>query len=168
LAQVFARLGTRKLKVMFEFGRALVGNAGVLLTEVQYLKHATPGSGGKHFCVIDAAMNDLIRPALYQSYHRIEPVREPKQLSGVASEVYDVVGPVCESGDFLGKARALHANPGDLLAIMSAGAYGMVQSSNYNTRGRAAEVLIDGSTAHLVRRRETPEELFAHETIPPT
>ena len=161
LSEVFKRLGTRKLKVMFEFGRALVGNAGVLLTEVQYLKHAT-SSDGKHFCVVDAAMNDLIRPALYQSHHRIEPVRH----STAATRVYDVVGPVCESGDFLGKNRALNAQPGDLLAVMSAGAYGMVQSSNYNTRGRAAEVLVDGGTAHLVRRRETPQELFAHEMIP--
>ena len=163
LDEVFKRLGARKLKVMFEFGRALVGNAGVLLTEVQYLKHATSAEG-KHFCVIDAAMNDLIRPALYQSHHRIEPV----QQSAAATKIYDVVGPVCESGDFLGKNRALNAQPGDLLAVMSAGAYGMVQSSNYNTRGRAAEVLVDGSTAHLVRRRETPQDLFAHESIPAT
>ena len=162
LNEVFKRLGSRKLTIMFEFGRALIGNAGVLLTEVQYLKH-TGQADGRNFCVIDAAMNDLIRPALYQSYHRIEPVA-PRSGAG---EVYDVVGPVCESGDFLGKARKLNVQQGDLLAVMSAGAYGMVQSSNYNTRGRAAEVLVDGATTYQVRRRETAQELFALESIVP-
>jgi diaminopimelate decarboxylase len=155
---VLARLGSRKLKLMFELGRALVGNAGVLLTEVQYLKHAE----AKNFCVVDAAMNDLIRPALYDAYHAIEPVA-PR--AGQA-QVYDVVGPVCESGDWLGRARALNVVQGDLLCIMSAGAYGMVQSSNYNTRNRAAEVLVAGDTAHIVRRRETPQDQFALESIP--
>ena len=162
LGEVFKRLGARKLTIMFEFGRALVGNAGVLLTEVQYLKH-TEQADGRNFCVIDAAMNDLIRPALYQSYHRIEPVT----LRSGAGQVYDVVGPVCESGDFLGKARRLNVAQGDLLTVMSAGAYGMVQSSNYNTRTRAAEVLVDGLNVHQVRRRETVEELFALESIVP-
>ncbi len=162
LGEVFKRLGARKLTIMFEFGRALVGNAGVLLAEVQYLKH-TAQADGRNFCVIDAAMNDLIRPALYQSYHRIEPVM-PRAGAG---QVYDVVGPVCESGDFLGKARRLNVAQGDLLAVMSAGAYGMVQSSNYNTRTRAAEVLVDGLNVHQVRRRETVEELFALESIVP-
>jgi diaminopimelate decarboxylase len=159
---VLGRLGGRKLSLMFELGRALVGNAGVLLTEVQYLKHAE----AKNFCVVDAAMNDLIRPALYNAYHGVEPVTPRTGPSAAAPQTYDIVGPVCESGDWLAKARALNVVQGDLLCFMSAGAYGMVQSSNYNTRNRAAEVLVDGDKVHLVRQRETPQGQFALESVP--
>jgi diaminopimelate decarboxylase len=120
-------------------------------------------SAEKNFLVVDAAMNDLIRPALYGAWHEVLPVRAPQAPAGGA---YDVVGPVCESADFLAKDRALAAQQGDLLAVMSAGAYAMVMSSNYNSRPRAAEVLVDGGRAHLVRRRETTSELFAAESIP--
>jgi diaminopimelate decarboxylase len=144
----------RKEKLIVDPGRAIVGNAGVLLTRVEYVK---PG-----FLVVDAGMNDLLRPALYGAWHEVRPVRE----SAGAEAVYDVVGPVCESADFLAKARSLRAGEGDLLAVMSAGAYGMSMSSNYNSRPRAAEVLVDGGKAHLVRRRESVEDLFAHESIP--
>jgi diaminopimelate decarboxylase len=139
-------------------GRRLVGNAGLLLTKVEFLK---PGEG-KNFAIIDAAMNDLMRPALYEAWHDIEPV-VPRQG---ATRDYDVVGPVCETGDFLGQARPLNVQPGDLLAVMSAGAYGMAMASNYNTRGRAAEVLVDGEQFTLIRQRENPADLFALESIP--
>lgn len=144
-------------EVLFEPGRSLVGNAGVLLTRVEFLK---PGAA-KNFCIVDAAMNDLARPAMYEAYHRIETV-VPR---GDSPETYDVVGPVCESGDWLGRDRALAVQPGDLLAVMSAGAYGFVMSSNYNTRGRAAEVMVDGDTVHLVRERELPADLFRSERL---
>ncbi len=144
-------------EVLFEPGRSLVGNAGVLLTRVEFLK---PGAA-KNFCIVDAAMNDLARPAMYEAYHGIEPV-VPR---GDSAETYDVVGPVCESGDWLGRDRALAVQPGDLLAVMSAGAYGFVMSSNYNTRGRAAEVMVDGDTVHLVRERELPADLFRSERL---
>jgi diaminopimelate decarboxylase len=156
---VLARLGDRPLKLMFEPGRAIVGNAGVLLTRVEYLK---PGEA-RNFAIVDGAMNDLLRPSLYEAWHDIVPVRH---AAGAATAVYDVVGPVCESGDFLGKDRPLAVAEGDLLAVMSAGAYGMSMSSNYNTRPRAAEVLVDGATAHLVRRRERTEDLFGTESVP--
>jgi diaminopimelate decarboxylase len=155
---VLHALGKRPHGVIFDPGRSLVGNAGVLLTRVEYVK---PGTA-KSFLVVDAAMNDLIRPALYSAWHEVKTIKE--SASGVA--VYDVVGPVCESADFLAKDRRLAAAAGDLLAIMSAGAYAMAMSSNYNTRPRAAEVLISAGTAHLVRRRESVEELFALERIP--
>jgi len=144
-------------EVLFEPGRSLVGNAGVLLTQVEFLK---PGAA-KNFCIVDAAMNDLARPAMYEAFHRIEPVtpRNDEQVK------YDVVGPVCESGDWLGRDRSLAVQPGDLLAVMSAGAYGFVMSSNYNTRGRAAEVMVDGDTVHLVRERELPADLFRGERL---
>lgn len=144
-------------EVLFEPGRSLVGNAGVLLTRVEFLK---PGAA-KNFCIVDAAMNDLARPAMYEAYHRIEPVM-PR---GEATVSYDVVGPVCESGDWLGRDRALAVQPGDLLAVMSAGAYGFVMSSNYNTRGRAAEVMVDGDAVHLARERELPADLFRSERL---
>jgi len=154
-------LGTRRETLILDPGRSIVGNAGVLLTRVEYVK---PG-GVKNFLVVDAAMNDLLRPALYDAWHEVRPVRETQP--GVASAVYDVVGPVCESGDFLAKERTLRARAGDLLAVMSAGAYAMTMSSNYNSRPRAAEVLIDGDRAHLVRSRERVEDLFASErTLP--
>jgi diaminopimelate decarboxylase len=159
LAPILAKLAGRKEKILFEPGRALVGNAGILLTRIEYLKHGEE----KNFAIVDAAMNDLMRPALYDAWHDILPVRQ-----GAAAEaVYEVVGPVCESGDFLGHARSLAVEPGDLLAIMSAGAYGMVMSSNYNTRPRAAEVVVDGNRAHLVRDRESIEQLFAGERVLP-
>ena len=142
-------------KLMLEPGRSLVGNAGVLVSEVLYLK---PGEV-KNFCIVDAAMNDLMRPALYDAYHDIVAVT-PRD-SG--SSVYEIVGPVCESGDFLGHARSLALQPGDLLAILSAGAYGMSMSSNYNTRPRAAEVMVKDGETFLIRERETVEQLFAHE-----
>jgi len=141
-------------------GRAVVGNAGLLLTRVEYVKTGKE----KNFLVVDAAMNDLLRPSLYDAWHDVRPVRERNDQAAAA--VYDVVGPVCESADFLAKDRRLAARAGDLLAIMSAGAYGMVMSSNYNSRPRAAEVLVDGSRAHVVRRRETVEQLYAGESIP--
>ena len=142
-------------EVLFEFGRALVGNAGLLLTRTEYLKR----NHDKDFAVVDAAMNDLIRPSLYDAYHRIEPV----VLRDGSARRYDIVGPVCESGDWLGRDRLLAIEQGDLLAILSAGAYGAVMSSNYNTRPRAAEVLIDSGTAYPVRERETVAGLLAAE-----
>ncbi len=159
LERVAERLDARgfgHMKLLVEPGRSLVGNAGVLLTRVEYLK---PGAA-RNFCIVDAAMNDLARPAMYESYHRIEPV-QPR--SDLPTELYDVVGPVCESGDWLGRDRRLALAPGDLLAIFSAGAYGMTMASNYNTRPRAAELLVDGEQARLVRRRERVEQLYADE-----
>lgn len=139
-------------------GRAIAANAGLLVTRVEYLKHANH----KNFVIVDAAMNDLMRPALYQAWHDIIPVSPHHDLT---AQMYDVVGPVCETGDFLGKNRSLAVQIGDLLAIMQAGAYGFAMSSNYNTRARAAEVMVVGDQAHLVRRRETVEELFAGEFL---
>ena len=153
------KLAGSGLKVVLEPGRRLVGNAGLLLTRVEYLK---PGEG-KNFAIIDAAMNDLMRPALYEAWHDILPVT-PR--TG-AARAYDVVGPVCESGDFLGLARPLAIEAGDLLAVMSAGAYGMAMSSNYNTRPRAVEVMVDGDKIHIVRQRETVEQLYAGEQLLP-
>ncbi len=153
------RLAGRDLALVFEPGRYIVANAGVLLTRVEYLKHTEH----KDFAVIDAAMNDLIRPALYEAWMDIVPV---VAREGEARH-YDLVGPICETGDFLGKDRALVLAEGDLLAVRSAGAYGFVMSSNYNTRGRAAEVMVDGLQMHQVRRRETLDELFAGESLLP-
>ncbi len=155
IGALLACLGDRPLEILMEPGRALVGNAGVLLTRVEYLK---PGAA-KSFAIVDAAMNDLMRPALYEAYHGIVPVR-PRAGAGVR---YDVVGPVCESGDFLGHDRELRVEPGDLLAVMSAGAYGMSMASNYNTRPRAAEVMVDGDRVHVIRERESVADLFALE-----
>ncbi|KJK22833.1 diaminopimelate decarboxylase [Burkholderiaceae bacterium 16] len=155
-----AERGHGHREVLFEPGRSLVGNAGVLLTQVEFLK---PGTA-KNFCIVDAAMNDLARPAMYEAYHRIEPV-QLRETAQAAALTYDVVGPVCESGDWLGRDRALAVQPGDLLAVMSAGAYGFVMSSNYNTRPRAAEVMVDGDDVHLVRGRERVEDLFRDERL---
>jgi diaminopimelate decarboxylase len=149
----------RHLKLMIEPGRAIVGNAGVLLTRVQYLKHAE----AKNFAIVDAAMNDLMRPALYDAWQDIAPVQK---RAGTAQQ-YDVVGPVCESGDFLGRDRALKLQAGDLLAVCSAGAYGASMSSNYNTRPRAPEVMVDGERFYVVRRRETIDELLLPESLLP-
>ncbi|ALL63825.1 Diaminopimelate decarboxylase [Paraburkholderia caribensis MBA4] len=151
--------GHGQREVYFEPGRSLVGNAGMLLTRVEFLK---PGVE-KNFAIVDAAMNDLARPAMYEAYHAIEPVL---QRAG-DKHVYDVVGPVCESGDWLGRERKLAVEPGDLLAIRSAGAYGFAMSSNYNTRARAAEVMVDGDKAYVVRKREEVKDLFAGETVLP-
>jgi diaminopimelate decarboxylase len=150
----------RKLRLVFEPGRAIVGNTGLLLTRVLYLKHGSE----KNFAVVDAAMNDLLRPALYEAWHDITPVAvdAPRKILK-----YDVVGPVCESGDFLGHDRELGIEAGDLLAVVSAGAYGAVMSSNYNTRPRAPEVMVDGDRFQVVRRRETVAELIAPESMLP-
>jgi diaminopimelate decarboxylase len=153
-------LAGHKQTVLVDPGRSIVGNSGILLTRVEYVKRGAARS----FLVVDAAMNDLVRPALYGAWHDVRPVREPE--SAAAHGVYDVVGPVCESGDFLAKDRTLAAGEGDLLAIMSAGAYAMTMSSNYNSRPRGAEVLVDGAAMHLVRSRESIESLFALERIP--
>ena len=156
--QLLAKLDARGFggrKLVIEPGRSLVGNAGVCVTEVLYTK---PGED-KNFCIVDAAMNDLPRPAMYQAFQRIVPVRT---RAGNAT-TYDVVGPVCESGDWIGRDRALNVVSGDLLAVLSAGAYCMSMSSNYNTRGRAAEVLVSGASAKLIRRRETMEDQLRSE-----
>jgi len=168
LSRLFAKIDTWRqtkyngtpIKVLFEPGRSIVGNAGVLLTEVQFIKHGET----KNFAIVDAAMNDLMRPAMYEAWHGVQTV---KQTTEGDAQVYDVVGPVCESGDWLARERALTIEQGDLLAIMSAGAYGMTMSSNYNTRGRAAEVIVDGKDVHLIRKRESPADLFALESLLP-
>jgi diaminopimelate decarboxylase len=155
-AQALIRaLGNRPQKLLFEPGRLLTGNAGVLLAEVLYLK---PGQD-KNFAIVDAAMNDLMRPALYEAWHDVLPLRQ----AAVGGPVYDIVGPVCESGDFLARDRQLAVNAGDLIAIASAGAYGMSMSSNYNTRPRAAEVMVDGDHVYPIRDRETVTMLMAPE-----
>jgi diaminopimelate decarboxylase len=162
-SKLFARLDARGFgdrQVMIEPGRSLVGNAGVCLTEVLYLK---PGEQ-KNFCIVDAAMNDLPRPSMYQGYHMIVPVTRD---SGGAVRDYDVVGPVCESGDWIGRDRSLAVQPGDLLAVLSAGAYCMSMASNYNARGRAAEVLVDGDRTYLIRERESAADLMRSERLVP-
>ena len=146
-------------KIMIEPGRSLVGNAGVCLTEVLFLK---PGEQ-KNFCIVDAAMNDLPRPALYEAFHRIVPLAEANPAAQTTT--YDVVGPVCESGDWLGRDRALAVQQGDVLAVLSAGAYCMSMASNYNTRPRAAEVLVDGSSARVIRQREAVQDLWRGESV---
>ncbi|WP_293748463.1 diaminopimelate decarboxylase [Limnohabitans sp. Rim8] len=159
-AQLLTKLDARgygQRQLMIEPGRSLVGNAGVCLTEVLYLK---PGEQ-KNFCIVDAAMNDLPRPAMYQAFHQIVPVT-PRPGDGV---VYDVVGPVCESGDWIGHDRQMQVAAGDVLAVLSAGAYCMSMASNYNTRGRAAEILVDGTKAHLIRQRESAFDTFALEQL---
>jgi diaminopimelate decarboxylase len=165
LGRLFARIdawraekhGGAPVKVIFEPGRSIVADTGVLLTKIEFLK---PGVE-KSFAIVDAAMNDLMRPTLYQAWMGVQAVspREGDKLT------YDVVGPVCESGDWLARERDLNVEPGDLLAIMTAGAYGMTMASNYNTRGRAAEVIVDGDTVHQIRQRENPADLFALESM---
>ena len=154
-AAVQKLLGGRSLKLILEPGRSLVGNAGALLTRVEFVKQ----NGDKNFVVVDAAMNDLMRPALYQAYHHIENA-EPSPVAPFAA---DIVGPICETGDFLAKDRMISAQAGDLLVVRSAGAYASSMAGNYNTRPRAAEVLVTGSEAKVVRRRETLEEMLANE-----
>jgi diaminopimelate decarboxylase len=158
--QLLARLDARGFgdrQLMVEPGRSLVGNAGVCVTEVLYLK---PGEE-KNFCIVDAAMNDLPRPAMYQAFHAIVPVQE----GAAAAQTYDIVGPVCESGDWIGRDRALSVRQGDFLAVLSAGAYCMSMASNYNTRGRAAEVLVDGARADLIRERESAADQMRSERL---
>lgn len=159
-AALLRRLGDRPGKLLIEPGRAVVANAGILLTRVEYLK---PGED-KNFAIVDAAMNDLIRPALYDAWHEILPV---VSRTGQPASVYDIVGPVCETGDFLGQARELVLQPDDLLAVCSAGAYGFAMSSNYNSRPRAAEILVDRGRSHLIRERESLTELYAGEHLLP-
>ena len=157
LAKIDAR-GHGQREVMFEPGRSLVGNAGVLLTDVLFLKEGEQ----KNFCVVDAAMNDLMRPALYEAWMGIVNTH---QREGSPALTWDVVGPVCESGDWLGRDRSLAVQPGDALAVLSAGAYGMTMASNYNTRGRAAEVMVDGAQTWVIRERETVQQLLANERL---
>jgi diaminopimelate decarboxylase len=158
-AEIAARVGGRGLEVLVEPGRAIAAEAGLLLARVEYLKHGAE----RNFAVVDAAMNDLIRPALYGAWQEILPVSRARQKQG-DGVLFDVVGPVCESADFLGKNRRLGLAAGDYIAIASAGAYGFVMSSNYNTRPRAAEVMVDGDAVHLVRAREQVADLFAGES----
>jgi len=158
VARCLKALAARKEALILDPGRSIVGDAGVLLARVETVKH----TGAKKFLVVDAAMNDLLRPALYDAWHEVLPVRKKPGKA----PVYDVVGPICESADFLARRRKLLASPGDVLAIMSAGAYGMVLSSNYNSRPRAAEVLVQGAKADLVRKRERSEDLYAGESVP--
>ena len=153
------KLGERKLSLMFEPGRSISANAGVLLTEVMYLKPTEH----KNFAIIDAAMNDNIRPSLYQAWQDIRPLKARK--TGV--KTWDLVGPICETGDFLGKERELALQAGDLLAVMSTGAYGFSMASNYNTRGRAAEIIVDGDQMYLARERETVDDMLRGEHLLP-
>ncbi|MCI0666563.1 MAG: diaminopimelate decarboxylase [Methylococcaceae bacterium] len=156
---LFEGLGKIDLEILLEPGRAIAGNAGILVTRVEYLK-ATPA---KNFAIVDAAMNDLIRPALYGAWQEIIPVEKSSRVQECA---YDIVGPVCETGDFLGKSRKLAISGGDLLAVRSAGAYGFSMSSNYNSRQRPAEIMVDGDQMHLIRKREAIEQLWSGETLP--
>ena len=150
--------GRDKLTILFEPGRAIMANAGILLTKVEFLKE----NEGKHFCIVDAAMNDLLRPALYSAWQKIEPIDTTLERE---TQEYDVVGPVCETGDFLGKNRELAVASGDTLVVRSAGAYGFTMSSNYNSRVRAAEIMVDGPRSQVVRRRESVESLWAGEAV---
>jgi len=158
VADILAVLGGDRHRILIEPGRAIVANAGVLLTRVEYLKQGMD----RHFAIIDAGMNDLLRPALYGAWQAIVPL---EIRHNAVERVYDIVGPVCETGDFLGKGRSLAVAEGDILAVRSAGAYGFTMSSNYNSRPRAAEVLVDGEQLHLIRERETVASLFAGEHI---
>jgi len=159
VAALLAALKGRHEKLLLEPGRVLVGNAGVLLTRVEYLKHGEE----KNFAIVDAAMNDLMRPSLYDAYHDIWPVLHGSD----PQREYEIVGPICETGDFIGHARTLAIGPDSLLAVLSAGAYGMSMSSNYNTRPRAAEVIVDGTLVHLVREREQLSQMYAGEKLIP-
>lgn len=154
------KLQGRDLEILIEPGRAIAGNAGILVTQVKFLKN----NDEKHFAIVDAAMNDLMRPALYSAWQEIVPV-SPKKVG--QSQRYDIVGPICETGDFLGKDRELIIEAGDLLAIRSSGAYGFTMSSNYNSRPRVAEIMVDGDKVHVVRNRETIESLYANEHVLP-
>ncbi len=157
---ILARLGTNDFEILLEPGRAIVGNAGILVTQVEYLK-PTPN---KNFAIVDAAMNDLVRPSLYSAWQEIIPVNRQSNATEIT---WDIVGPVCETGDFLGKDRPLKISQGDLLAIRSSGAYGFTMSSNYNSRPRVAELIVDGNHLHLIRERETIAQLWAGEHLLP-
>ena len=158
---ILERLGSNAYEILLEPGRAIVGNAGVLVTKVEYLKPTVD----KNFAIVDAAMNDLVRPSLYNAWQKIIPVN---QESIAAPMTWDIVGPICETGDFLGKDRVLKLTRGDLLAIRSSGAYGFTMSSNYNSRPRVAEIMVDGQTTHLIKKRETLAELWANEALLPS
>ncbi len=160
MAQLFTDERLREYEIFVEPGRAIAANAGILVTEVEFLKMAEY----KNFAVIDAAMNDLIRPALYSAWHEIIPV----VLREGETATYDIVGPVCETGDFLGKERDLNIQAGDLLAVRSSGAYGFTMASNYNTRPRAVEIMVDGSAVHVIRQRETLDDLMRGESVLPS
>lgn len=159
IRQIKAKLAGRKLSLIIEPGRSIAANAGILLTRVEYLK----SNGDKHFAIVDAAMNDMIRPALYQAWMDIQRIH-PGDGTGAC---YDIVGPVCETGDFIGKERQLSLQSGDYLALFSAGAYGFTMASNYNSRGRAAEVMVDGDQHYLIRQRETIADLVRGESLLP-
>ncbi|MDB4260978.1 diaminopimelate decarboxylase [Porticoccaceae bacterium] len=164
MSAILPLLTDRSETLVLEPGRSITANAGVMLTQVQYLK----SNGEKNFAIVDAAMNDMIRPALYQAWMDIQPISAGISDNALAeSAVYDVVGPVCETGDFLAKDRSLAISAGDYLCLMSAGAYGFVMSSNYNSRPRAPEVMVDGDQVYLVRRRETIEDLLSGESLLP-
>ena len=156
--KLFSNEKLKDYEVLIEPGRAIVANSAILVTQIEYLKH----SEEKNFAIVDAAMNDLLRPSLYQAWQEIIPVVKKDNLT---EKQYDVVGPICETGDFLGKNRLLNLQQNDLLAIRSAGAYGFSMSSNYNTRPRVAEILVDGEQTHLIRQRETIQSLFANECL---
>jgi len=163
IAALLAGLEGRDIEILIEPGRAIAGNAGVLLTEVLYLKH----SDEKNFAIIDAAMNDLMRPALYGAWQDIVALQPRSNAEPGDEKVYDLVGPVCETGDFLGKDRSLNLQAGDVLAVKSAGAYGFTMSSNYNTRPRAVEIIVDGEKAHVIRKRESLEQMLQGESLLP-
>jgi len=160
IAALLEKLADRNIKILLEPGRAIAGNAGILVTRVEYLKPTE----AKNFAIVDAAMNDLLRPALYNAWQDIIPVN---QLSTATKKHWDIVGPVCETGDFLGKQRSLALSPNDLLAVRSSGAYGFSMSSNYNSRPRPPEILVDGDQYHLIRERESIASLWQGETLLP-
>ena len=160
IKELLDRLGHTDFEILLEPGRAIVGNAGILVTQVEYLKPTEH----KNFAIVDAAMNDLVRPSLYNAWQEIIPT----SLNSTAeAQVWDIVGPICETGDFLGKQRLLNINAGDLLAIRSSGAYGFTMSSNYNSRPKVAEIMVDGAQSHLIRERETIDQLWTGEHLLP-
>ncbi len=163
IAELTERLGDRQLKLIFEPGRSIAANAGIFLTQVEFLK----SNEEKNFAIIDGAMNDLIRPALYSAWQAIVPVVQHSDRDEANTKAWDLVGPVCETGDFLGKDRQLNLQPGDLLAVKSSGAYGFVMASNYNSRPRPYEIMVDGDTSYIVRARETITDLYAGEQLLP-
>lgn len=163
IAELTERLGERPLKLIFEPGRSIAANAGIFLTQVEFLK----SNEEKNFAIIDGAMNDLIRPALYSAWQKIIPVTQHSDRNAADTKAWDLVGPVCETGDFLGKDRQLNLLPGDLLAVKSSGAYGFVMASNYNSRPRPCEIMVDGDTSYVVRARESIADLYAGEQLLP-
>ncbi|MGK0250094.1 MAG: diaminopimelate decarboxylase, partial [Oleispira sp.] len=164
IAELTERLGDRQLKLIFEPGRSIAANAGIFLTQVEFLK----SNEEKNFAIIDGAMNDLIRPALYSAWQAIVPVVQYAERNPADTKAWDLVGPVCETGDFLGKDRQLNLQPNDLLAVKSSGAYGFVMASNYNSRPRPAEIMVDGDSSYIVRARETITDLYAGEQLLPS